>query len=55
MLGWAALFRDTGPARKWGLLEISLGATAFLVRARDLRQWPFARVAAVSSAPSEVV
>jgi len=41
MIGWAWLFWQTGPARKWGLLEIVLGALAFLVRARDLRQWPF--------------
>src|SRR5215472_8411364 len=41
MMGWAWLFWQTGPARKWGLLEIVLGALAFLIRARDLRQWPF--------------
>src|SRR5579859_2153155 len=42
MFGWAWLFWQTGPARKWGLLEIALGATAFLIRAREMRQWPFA-------------
>jgi len=42
MLGWAWLFWQTGPARKWGLLEIALGATAFLIRAREMREWPFA-------------
>jgi fructoselysine transporter len=41
MLGWATLFWYTGPARKWGLLEIVLGATAFLVRAKELKEWPF--------------
>ncbi len=41
MLGWAALFWATGPARKWGLLVIALGAVAFLFRAREMRQWPF--------------
>jgi fructoselysine transporter len=41
MMGWAALFWYTGPARKWGLLEILLGAVAFLVRAKEMRQWPF--------------
>jgi hypothetical protein len=42
MFGWAWLFWQTGPARKWGLLEIALGATAFLIRAREMRDWPFA-------------
>ena len=42
MLGWAWLFWQTGPARKWGLLEIALGVTAFLVWTRVMRQWPFA-------------
>jgi hypothetical protein len=53
MMGWAALFWYTGPARKWGLLEISLGALAFLVRAHEMRQWPFAP--AKFAATSEVV
>jgi len=35
------------------LLEISLGALAFLVRARELRQWPF--VLARGAITSEVV
>ena len=43
MFGWAWLFWQTGPARKWGLLEITLGALAFLIRAREMREWPFAR------------
>ena len=43
MLGWAWLFWQTGPARKWGLAEIALGALAFLIRAREMRQWPFAK------------
>ena len=42
MIGWALLFWATGPARKWGLLEIALGLLAFLIRAREMRQWPFA-------------
>lgn len=44
MIGWAWLFWQTGPARKWGLAEIALGALAFLIRAREMRQWPFAKV-----------
>ena len=43
MIGWAWLFWQTGPARKWGLAEIGLGALAFLIRAREMRQWPFAK------------
>jgi fructoselysine transporter len=42
MFGWAALFWATGSARKWGLLLIGLGILAFLLRAREVRQWPFA-------------
>jgi hypothetical protein len=42
MCGWAALFWATGSARKWGLLLIVLGVMAFLLRAREVRQWPFA-------------
>ena len=42
MIGWAWLFWHTGPARKWGLLEIVLGIIAFLIRAQQMRQWPFA-------------
>jgi amino acid transporter len=41
MFGWAALFWSTGPARKWGILVIVMGAVAFLIRAREMRQWPF--------------
>jgi fructoselysine transporter len=41
MIGWAWLFWQTGAARKWGLAEIALGALAFLIRAREMRQWPF--------------
>jgi len=51
MLGWAWLFWQTGPARKWGLLEIALGATAFLIRAREMREWPFAPAADQQPAP----
>ena len=42
MVGWAWLFWQTGATRKWGLAEIALGILAFLVRAREMRQWPFA-------------
>jgi amino acid transporter len=45
MIGWAWLFWQTGSARKWGLAEIALGAFAFLIRAREVRQWPFAKAA----------
>jgi fructoselysine transporter len=41
-IAWAWLFWQTGPVRKWGLLEIVLGAIAFLVWTREMRQWPFA-------------
>jgi fructoselysine transporter len=41
MIGWAWLFWQTGPTRKWGLAEIALGTLAFLVRAGEMRQWPF--------------
>ena len=41
MAGWAWLFWQTGATRKWGLAEIALGALAFLIRAREVRQWPF--------------
>jgi fructoselysine transporter len=43
MIGWAWLFWQTGTARKWGLAEIALGALAFLIWARTMRQWPFAK------------
>ena len=42
IIGWAWLFWQTGATRKWGVAEIALGALAFLVRAREMRQWPFA-------------
>jgi len=42
MAGWAWLFWHTGPARKWGLLQIALGIVAFLVWSKDRKQWPFA-------------
>src|SRR2546425_285924 len=41
MIGWAWLFWQTGATRKWGVAEIALGALAFLIRAREMRQWPF--------------
>jgi len=40
MVGWAWLFWQTGQMRK-GLAGIALGALAFLIRAREMRQWPF--------------
>jgi fructoselysine transporter len=40
MIGWAWLFLQTGQMRK-GLAGIALGALAFLIRAREVRQWPF--------------
>jgi hypothetical protein len=43
MIGWAWLFWYTGPARKWGLLEIALGITAFMIRAREKKEWPLGR------------
>jgi fructoselysine transporter len=44
MVGWAWLFWQTGASRKWGLAEIALGALAFFIRAREVRQWPFERL-----------
>jgi len=41
MFGWAWLFWQTGAARKWGLLEIALGAVAYLIWAKEKKQWPF--------------
>ncbi len=41
MAGWAWLYWETGPARKWSLLVIGLGILAYLVRARMVREWPF--------------
>ncbi len=41
MCGWIWLFWRTGPARKWGLLQIALGILAFLIWTWDRKQWPF--------------
>jgi fructoselysine transporter len=41
MIGWLWLFWRTGPARKWGLLQIALGIVAFLIWSWDRKQWPF--------------
>ena len=41
MLGWAWLFWQTGPARKYGLMEIALGVAAYMVWARVKNFWPF--------------
>ena len=43
MIGWAWLFWQTGATRKWGLAQIALGSLAFLIWARVMRQWPFAK------------
>jgi len=54
MIGWAWLFWQTGATRKWGLAEIALGALAYLIRAREMRQWPFEKKSdrlSVSSIP----
>jgi fructoselysine transporter len=49
IFGWAWLFWQTGPARKWGLAEIALGALAFLIWSRKMRQWPFAKQVVLKS------
>src|ERR1700740_2271341 len=54
MLGWAWLFWQTGTARKWGLAEIGLGALAFLIWTRKMRQWPFEKNQTTSDAVSLV-
>ena len=41
MAGWSWLFWHTGPARKWGLLQIAMGVVAYLVWSWDRKQWPF--------------
>ena len=41
MMGWAWLFWQTGPARKYGLMEIALGMTAYMVWAGVKGFWPF--------------
>jgi amino acid transporter len=46
MVAWAWLFWQTGPLRKWGLLEVALGVVAFLIWTREMRQWPFAPASA---------
>jgi amino acid transporter len=53
MLAWAWLFWQTGPVRKWGLLEIALGVMAFLVWTREMRQWPFAEESSQRPAASD--
>jgi amino acid transporter len=49
IFGWAWLFWQTGSARKWGLAEIALGALAFLIWSRKMRQWPFAKEVVLKS------
>lgn len=51
MLGCLWLFWQTGSSRWWGLLEIVLGVLAFLVRANELKEWPFAKSPQPSSLP----
>jgi fructoselysine transporter len=46
MFGCLWLFWQTGTSRWWGLLEIALGGLAFLVRAKELKQWPFSKARA---------
>ncbi len=41
MIGWGWLFWQTGAVRKWGLLEIAMGALAYLLWAREKHFWPF--------------
>jgi len=53
MFGWAWLFWQTGAARKWGLLEIALGAVAYLIWAKEKKQWPFGKP--VNSPQSSVI
>ena len=48
--GWSWLFWHTGPARKWGLLQIAMGVVAYLIWSWDRKQWPFEKK--VSSDPS---
>lgn len=53
MLAWAWLFWQTGPVRKWGLLEIALGVVAFLIWTREMRQWPFVEEGGQRPVPSD--
>jgi amino acid transporter len=46
MFGWMWLFWQTGPVRRWGLLEIALGVVAYLIWSWDRKQWPFVKPAA---------
>jgi len=52
MAGWFWLFWRTGPARKWGFLQIALGVVAFLIWTWEKKQWPFARAATGDSQPA---
>ncbi len=49
MLGWAWLFWQTGKARIYGLMEIALGVTAYLVWAYVKGFWPFVEPGASNS------
>ncbi|HEY4980242.1 MAG TPA: APC family permease, partial [Candidatus Acidoferrum sp.] len=51
MMGWAWLFWQTGPARKYGLMEIGLGVMAYMVWARVKNFWPFESPGSGASTP----
>ena len=51
MMGWAWLFWQTGPARKYGLMEIGLGVMAYMVWARVKNFWPFESPGTGASTP----
>jgi fructoselysine transporter len=53
MMGWAWLFWQTGPARKYGLMEIGLGVMAYLVWARVKNFWPFESPGSEQAVPSD--
>ncbi len=52
MMGWAWLFWHTGPARKYGLMEIALGVTAYMIWARVKGFWPFVTPSSVDASIS---
>jgi fructoselysine transporter len=55
MMGWAWLFWQTGPARKFGLMEIALGVTAYMIWAKVKGFWPFVSPGAPGSEPAGIV
>ena len=49
LAGWVGLFSQTSPiGMGFGLLTLLLGALVFFVRAKRMRSWPFALVAALA-------